>query len=158
MAFTVCDSSTLKTHGLKNTKQRKAILNVLSHSGTPLSAEDIYIRLKVENEDVSLSTVYRTLEQLCEHDVLQRVTLSGDNRMAYVIEEKEHHHYIVCTQCKRILPISHCPLQAFEKALAQETGFVLQGHRLDLYGLCPQCQQKQSEAAVQAAATAPKIG
>ena len=158
MAFTVCDSSTLKTHGLKNTKQRKANLNVLSHSGTPLSAEDIHIRLKVENEDVSLSTAYRTLEQPCEHHVLQLVTLSGDNRMAYVLEETEHHHYIVCSQCKRILPISQCPLQAFEKALAEETGFVLQGHRLDLYGLCPQCQQKQVKAAVQAVATAPKIG
>lgn len=156
MPLPVSNLDPLKAHSLKNTKQRKAILNVLSHSATPLSAEDIYVRLKAENAAGSLSTVYRTLEQLCEHDVLQRVTLSGDNRMAYVLEETEHHHYIVCSQCKQILPISHCPLQAFEKALAEETGYVLQGHRLDLYGLCPQCQQKEPETAVQTAVAPPE--
>jgi Fur family ferric uptake transcriptional regulator len=150
MALAIHDMHSLKVSGLKNTKQRKAILSVLAQSGEPLTAEDIYIRLKVKQEDVSLSTVYRTLEQLCEHDVLQSVTLSGDNRMAYVLEGSEHHHYIVCSQCKRMLPISHCPLEAFEKALAEETGFLLQGHRLDLYGLCPECQRKQSTPPEQA--------
>ncbi|NLI22707.1 MAG: transcriptional repressor [Clostridiales bacterium] len=158
MAPIVHDHRALKAWGLKNTKQRKAILNILVQSDDPLTADEIYIRLKAENTEVSLSTVYRALELLCAHSVLQSVTLSGDNRMAYVLEEKEHHHYIVCSRCKRILPISHCPLQAFEKALAKETGFVLQGHRLDLYGLCPECQRKQSEDADAAAAALPKNG
>ena len=158
IALVIHDIHSHKVSGLKNTKQRKAILSVLAQSNEPLTAEDIYIRLKVVHEDVSLSTVYRALELLCEHDVLQSVTLSGDNRMAYVMEGSEHHHYIVCSQCKRMLPISHCPLETFEKALSEETGFILQGHRLDLYGLCPQCQQKQSEPPEQAAVNATENG
>lgn len=61
MALVIHDIHSHKVSGLKNTKQRKAILSVLAQSGEPLTAEDIYIRLKVEHEDVSLSTVYRAL-------------------------------------------------------------------------------------------------
>ena len=135
----------LRANGLKTTKQRKAILQVLAQAGKPLTAEELYIRLNAEHANASLSTVYRALESLCAHGVLQSVTLSGDHRMAYVMAGG-HRHYIVCSQCKGVAAISQCPLHALEASLAEETGYVLQGHRLDLYGLCPDCQRKRTDA------------
>lgn len=134
----------LNESGLKHTRQREAILEVISSSTLPMTVDDVFMRLKANHMSVSMATVYRTMETMNKHGVLQSVTLSGDNRMAYVFDRTVHHHYIVCTSCNKILPISHCPLAIFENALTEETGFVIQGHRLDLYGLCPDCQRKQN--------------
>lgn len=134
----------LKASGLKSTRQRKAILAILSADVKPFTAEEIYLALKTEQIDISLSTVYRALETMSKKGVLQQVTLSGDNRMAYTVDRDAHRHYLVCSRCKKTLPISQCPLGAYEKALAKETGFLIQGHRLDIFGLCPDCQQKNS--------------
>jgi Fur family ferric uptake transcriptional regulator len=145
MPYATGGTQPLRANGLKTTKQRKAILQVLTHAGKPLTAEELYIRLNAEHPNASLSTVYRALESLCAHGVLQSVTLSGDNRMAYVMAGG-HLHYIVCSQCKGVAAISQCPLHTLEQSLAEETGYLLQGHRLDLYGLCPDCQRKQTDA------------
>ncbi|MDD3214625.1 MAG: Fur family transcriptional regulator [Eubacteriales bacterium] len=134
----------LKTCGLKNTRQRKSILDIMLAGNQPFTVEEIYLQLKAKAIDISMSTVYRSLETMSQKGVLQRVTLSGDNRMAYVIDRAAHSHYLVCSGCKKILPISQCPLGAYEKALEDETGFEIQGHRLDIYGLCPDCQKTRS--------------
>jgi Fur family ferric uptake transcriptional regulator len=135
----------LKACGLKNTRQRKAILDILSAEERPFTVGELFLALKNRRTHISMSTVYRALECMSEKGVLQRVTLSGNDQMAYVIDKAAHSHYLVCSGCRKILPISHCPLGAYEKDLADETGFVIQGHRLDIYGLCPQCQREEKE-------------
>lgn len=134
----------LKACGLKNTRQRKAILDIMLSGNRPFTVEEVYLLLKAKSIDISMSTVYRSLETLSQNGVLQQVTLSGDDRMAYVIDRAAHSHYLVCSGCKKILPISQCPLGSYEKALADETGFEIQGHRLDIYGLCPDCQEARA--------------
>lgn len=129
-----------KKSGLKNTRQRKAILNILSSSQQPMAAEDVYLELKQNQIDVNLSTVYRSLEIMSGKDVVRKVSVAGDNRMLYELNERSHQHYLVCVNCKKIQPVGHCPLEAYEKSVARETNYAIMGHRLDIYGLCPECQ------------------
>jgi len=130
----------LKDSGLKNTRQRKAILDILSCSQQPMAAEDVYLKLKQNQIEVNLSTVYRSLESMSNKSVVRKVSVSGDNRMLYELNEHAHQHYLVCMNCKKIQPVSHCPLEAYEKAVALDTNYAIMGHRLDIYGLCPECQ------------------
>ncbi len=130
----------LKESGLKNTKQRKAILDILSSDQQPLAAEDVYLALKQKQIDVNLSTVYRSLETMSAKSVVRKVSVAGDNRMLYELNEHTHQHYLVCVNCKKIQPVGHCPLDAYEKAVAKDTKYAIMGHRLDIYGLCPECQ------------------
>jgi len=139
----------LKACGLKNTRQRKAILDMMTARARPLTVEEVFLQLKAQKTDISMSTVYRALETLSRKGVLQRVTLSGNDRMAYVLDRNAHRHYLVCSGCNKVLPIPQCPLGAYEKALADETGFEIQGHRLDIYGLCPDCRRERDRRAEQ---------
>ena len=130
----------LKQSGLKNTRQRAAILDILSLSQQPQAAEDVYLSLKQQQVEVNLSTVYRALETMAGKNVVRKVSVAGDNRMLYELNKPSHRHYLVCVQCKKMLAVGHCPLDAYEKDVAKDTNYAIMGHRLDIYGLCPECQ------------------
>jgi len=130
----------LKKHGLKNTRQRSAILEILGEKQTPIAADELYIALQKLDIPINLSTVYRTLDAMCEKGLVRQASVSADNRAAYELSRAEHRHYLICVDCKRILPLANCPLKEYEVAVARETNYEITGHRLDIYGRCPACQ------------------
>jgi len=130
----------LKKSGFKYTKQREAILHTFEDSKRPVTAEDVYMELKKQGVPVNLSTVYRTLEMMTDKNLLQKFGIPGDARMFFAPNCTGHRHYLVCMGCKKILPIEHCPLAEYEKALAKETSYTISGHSLDIFGYCPDCQ------------------
>ncbi|MCI1930311.1 MAG: transcriptional repressor [Clostridia bacterium] len=135
-------SENLKQSGLKITKQRVAILDILDKSKQPIAAEEVYENLKSNNISINLSTVYRTLELLTSKNLVLKVSIDGNSKSLFETNNMMHKHYLICTECKKILDIYYCPLENYEKELEQETHFKISGHRLDIYGLCPQCQKK----------------
>ncbi len=126
--------------GLKRTKQRIAILKILQESQQPVAAETIYLKLKGEGNPVNLSTVYRALDTMAEKKLILKLSIVGEGRKLFEINRKIHKHYLVCLRCKRIIPIEHCPLEEYEKKLEKETRYLIAGHKLDIYGYCPECQ------------------
>lgn len=130
----------LKSSGLKNTTRRKAILDILTESSQPISAEQIFLTLKEKNVNINLSTVYRTLESLESKELISKVNLMDDDRMLYEVNHIGHRHYMVCVTCKKIITIKRCPLKEFEKSIEEETDFNIIGHKLYLYGHCKECQ------------------
>ena len=132
----------LKKSGLKNTKQRAAILEILKKSDRPITAEQVYIELKAENIPANLSTIYRNFSFLCEKELVNKLAITGENSTFYEINQLLHRHYLVCLGCKKVLAIDDCPLERYEALLAEETNFVITGHKLDIYGYCAECQKK----------------
>lgn len=135
----------LKQSGLKNTKHRTTILNMMKQSDDPMPAEQIYIQLKEEGVSINLSTVYRTLEVLTERGLLNKHSIINDSRALYEYNRRVHKHFLVCMGCKKMLTIEHCPLEEYEKTLEKETDFIISGHKLDIYGYCADCQKKLRE-------------
>jgi Fur family ferric uptake transcriptional regulator len=136
------DSDAVKLSGLRITKCRSAILDVLEQSEQPISAEQIFLELKEKNVTANLSTVYRTLDVLEEKNLATKLSITGDNRALYEFNRMVHRHYLVCLGCKKIIAINSCPLEDYEKRLAKETDYLISGHRLDIYGYCPECRRK----------------
>lgn len=134
------EENILTKKGYKNTKTRKAILDVLEESDGFLSAEEIYLHAKQVHASLNLSTVYRTLDLLKEKDMLVKIMIE-DGKARYQIKENEHHHHLICLNCYKKVPLEYCPLQEMEKELKDKTDFEIINHRLELYGLCPECQK-----------------
>ena len=137
-------SDKLKSNDLKNTKQRTAILNILEKNNQPVSAEDIYSSLKSQKLSVSLSTVYRALETMAEKKLVTKLNMQDNSKALFEINHEIHKHYLICLGCKKIISIMSCPLENYEEKLSEETGFLIEGHRLDIYGYCPECRKNMS--------------
>ena len=135
------DHDAIRLSGLKNTKSRLAILDVLEQSDQPISAEQVFLELKEKNITANISTVYRTLDALTEKNLATKLSITGDNRTLYEFNRMIHRHYLICLGCKKIMAIDSCPLEDYEKSLAKETNYLISGHRLDIYGYCPACRE-----------------
>lgn len=135
----------LKKSGLKNTKSRRAILDILIRSNQPMAAEQIFFALKEKQIDINLSTVYRTLDSLENKDLVTKISIIDDDRMLFEYNQLGHRHYLVCLDCKKIITVHNCPLGSYEKTLENETHFNIVGHKLYLYGYCEECQKRNND-------------
>lgn len=129
----------LSQHGINKTKSKVAILLKLSQSQDPLSAQQLHERL----ESCDLSTVFRTLSQFKEKNLVREVNLDeGFLRFQLILDPGQqhahHHHYVRCRQCGKISQIEDCDLSVFEKAISK-LGYTQMEHKLEFSGLCSQC-------------------
>jgi Fur family ferric uptake transcriptional regulator len=132
-------------NGLRRTKSRKAILDILTKSSQPISAEQIYKLLKEENIAIDISTVYRTLEAMENIELVKKINIMDDDRMLFEYNNMNHSHYLVCVGCKKIITIQSCPLGSYEEELESKTNFSILGHKLYLYGYCSECQNNHMD-------------
>ena len=134
-------SDLLKQSGLKVTKQREKILNLLLTSPAHLTAEDIYLQLKKEGHDFGLSTVYRTLSSLEKQHIVEKTDLPDNSgRQYFNIAHTGHRHHLVCVKCKRCIVLDQCPVEAFTNTICKAHRFSLTGHSFEVFGVCPECQ------------------
>lgn len=123
---------------LKNTKQRAAILALLDASREPVSAEELYEKMKDEFPTLAISTVYRNLERFTALGIVEKEAFpDGVLRFS---PAKRHGHYLICTRCNQKIKLQECPLAGLEHSLEQDTGFAIEGHSLTFYGKCPKCR------------------
>lgn len=130
----------LGAKGLKYTKHRSMILMILDNASSPMNAEEIFFKIKERNINVSLSTVYRTMEILAEKELVIKTAFMEDNRFYYEYNRMEHRHLLICTGCSRTVPIENCPVEEYAVSLCSGKGFELTGHRLEIYGICSDCK------------------
>ena len=118
--------------GLKWTKQRKCVYQVLEEATEPLSAVQIYNRIEKEHEgsDYAVSKIYRILATFEEHGMVEKTTFMGDGTVVYELNRGEHTHYAVCLECHKRIPLPSCPFAHVH--LEQDTGdFTVTGHKLE---------------------------
>jgi Fur family transcriptional regulator, ferric uptake regulator len=130
----------LNQKGLRMTRPRQVILNILETASIPISALTIYQRALEINEKIGLATVYRTLDLLDEFSLVRRVH-SQDECQGYVLASPGHHHHLVCRSCKQAVEfIGSEDLASIVQRVQRQTGYQVSDHLLELYGLCPDCQ------------------
>lgn len=130
----------LKGKNLKVTKYRKLILETLQNQEHPISAEELFDKLKEDNE-IDLSTVYRNLNILDDNNLLLKTT-NLDSINYYQINDSHHKHFITCNKCHKKFTIENCPVHELEDEIEKETGFIINGHNFEFTGICPDCQKK----------------
>jgi Fur family peroxide stress response transcriptional regulator len=131
----------LKERDFRITPQRLAILKVLAASEGHPSVDDIYQEVKAEFPTTSLATVYKTVSLLKElNEVLELGFPDGSNR--YDGYNPVPHPHAICMKCKKIMDPELMNLDELSQEMSKKTGYKIFHHRLDFFGLCPECQQK----------------
>ncbi|MCJ7818323.1 MAG: transcriptional repressor [Syntrophales bacterium] len=132
----------LKTRNFRITPQRLAILKILASSEGHPSVERIYKQVKETFATTSLATIYKTVILLKHlNEVLELGFPDGSNR--YDGNKPYPHPHVVCVRCKQILDPDLGSLPQLASEAAQKTGFKILDHRLDFFGICPECQRKE---------------
>jgi len=127
---------------IRGTKQRVMVMDILEKAETPLTADDIYIRASLYEGHIDLSTVYRTLEVFAEKGIVIKTNITVNNKALFETNREKHNHYLVCVNCRKMLSIDQCPLEGYEELLKKSTSFDILGHRLQVYGHCPECKKQ----------------
>ena len=118
--------------GLKMTGQRRVILKVLGQSEDHPSVEDVYERAKQLDESISIATVYRTLGLLDELDlVIRHEFQEGYSRYEL---NWDHHHHLVDLETGEVIEFQNDELERLKEKIAEDLGYKLVDHRLELYG------------------------
>ena len=129
----------LKQNGIRITSGRISILKIIEDSDKGLSAESIYYECKKNDNNLNLSTVYRTLELLEEKDIIKKINIDGP--AIYVLKKENHKHILQCDVCNKKVEIP-CPMEEIEEAIKAKVGFSLTKHKLELNGICDKCKNK----------------
>lgn len=132
--------------GIKWTKQRKCVYEILKEASEPISAVQIYQQIVQREGQVpyAVSTVYRILGVFEEKGIVLKDTRSEDGNTVYELDRGEHTHYAVCLECHKRIPLKSCPF-AHVHLDAQAGDFTVTGHRLELYGYCGECGKSSCE-------------
>ncbi len=131
--------------GFRSTSQRRLVTDVFFRSGGHLSIEDLLAKVRAQDPRVGYATVYRTLRLLAECE-LANVRHFGDGVTRYELADEGHHHHdhLICTVCKKIIEFEDDAIELLQGRIADRHGFKIQSHKHELYGVCPECQQRAS--------------
>lgn len=130
----------LKRAGVKNSRPRVAIIEVFYEEPGHCTAEELALRVRERVRGVSISTVYRTLQMLVAHGhATARQFGSGQQR--FEPAASSHHDHLICTRCGAVVEFVNDTIEELQLAAARERGFEVETHRLEIYGVCPECRR-----------------
>lgn len=126
--------------GLRLTRQRKHVYEVLLGRQDHPTAMEVFLRAKPEMESLSLATVYNVLETLADRGLVRKVHLdSGSTR--YCANNSKHGHF-TCTGCGAVMDVPLIPGAELEKLHQLPRGYTVTQQEVALRGLCADCRKK----------------
>jgi Fur family transcriptional regulator, peroxide stress response regulator len=129
----------LRERAYRLTPQRVALLRLIASSEGHPSAAHLYEQIKGQFPTTSLATVYKTLNLLKELGEVLELGFSGDDNR-YDGSRPYPHPHLICVRCRTIMDPEVRPIDGLAEEVARRTGYQVLGHRLDFYGLCPDCR------------------
>ncbi len=120
--------------GMRMTEQRRVIARVLAASEDHPDVEEVYRRASEEDPRISLATVYRTVRLFEEAGIIERLDFR-DGRARYEQATEEHHHHLIDLDTGDVIEFQDEELERIKVRIANELGYDLIDHRLELYGV-----------------------
>lgn len=131
----------LDNAGYRLTKPRRQLASLVATKEGHFTAADLEIAARGRKLKVGRATIFRALDVFVELGLVERLDLpSGDH--VYVRCEPAHHHHVICSGCGKSVDVEDCGVGRVAREVARQTGFRIDAHRLQLYGLCPDCSKR----------------
>jgi len=130
----------LKNEGRRITPQRLAIVRMLAESRDHPSVEEIHKNLRKRFPTTSLATVYKTVSVLKSMQEVLEIEFSTENNR-YDGNRPYPHPHLICIKCRKIADPDLSALRSITDELASKTSFKVTSYRLDIQGVCPECQK-----------------
>ena len=122
------------------TPQRLALLRLLAVGNGHPSASHLYDQIKAQFPTTSLGTIYKTLNLLKDLDEVLELGFSDDDNR-YDGNKAYPHPHLICVRCRKITDPEVSIAQDLVQQVAQESGYRIISHRIDFYGVCPDCRE-----------------
>jgi Fur family ferric uptake transcriptional regulator len=136
----------LREHNLPVTAQRERVAEVLFEATGHLSADDIERALRQRGVHVGKATVYRTLDLLAQSGMVAARDFGERFRRYEPVPGRQHHEHLICLRCGKVIEFTNERLERMKALVAEEYGFRHHHHRLEIFGTCPECQQRDGAA------------
>ncbi|MCK4737310.1 MAG: transcriptional repressor [Sulfurimonas sp.] len=132
----------LKNNSLKFTIQREVILETLYNSDEHLTPESLHTLIQEKYPDLNtgIATVYRTLSLLEDSSMVTSLSFGAQGKK-YELGAKNHHDHLICTECGSITEFVDEQIEDRQNKIANELGFFMKDHSMQIYGICKLCQQ-----------------
>ena len=133
--------SAFETAGYRLTGPRRALAALIAGQARHFTADDLLGESRRRRLGVTRATIFRSLDVLADLGVVERLDLpTGEH--AFVACEPAHHHHVVCSSCGRTTGVADPGIERIAEAIGRETGYRIDAHRLELFGLCPACRKQ----------------
>ena len=136
----------LERAGYRCTGPRRVVAEAITRRGGPFTAGELLDDLRQDESPIGRATMFRALDLFSDLKVLERLDVPGGEHR-YVPCEPVHHHHVICSRCGTAAEVDACSMPAVLKEVTERTGFRVEHHRLELYGICADCQKKPSRGA-----------
>ncbi|MDL2316706.1 transcriptional repressor [Desulfovibrio sp. OttesenSCG-928-A18] len=133
-------SEYIASNGLKNTPQRRLIVEIFFESGKHLSTEELYNVVRAADKHIGQATVYRTLKLLCDAGLAKELHFGEATARYEPIEDDSHHDHLICNVCGKNVEVMDEEIERRQEELAASYGFSLVSHRMILFGVCANCR------------------
>ena len=131
----------LDAGGYRLTGPRRAVADLIAEHDGHFTAAELEAAARVRRLGISRATLFRALDLLTELRVVERLDLpSGEH--AYVPCARSHHHHVICSRCGRATEVEDSGVAEAVAEIARRSGYRIDSHRLELFGLCRHCQAK----------------
>jgi Fur family transcriptional regulator, ferric uptake regulator len=126
------------------TAQRREVLRVIASMGPHFDAEELAKQLRRGRKPVSRATTYRTLAHLERSGIVRKVDFGEAHAHYESVSSRTQHEHLVCRACGQVLEATDTALEKRIEAIAEQNGFLLEKHTVQLVGLCRRCQKHES--------------
>ena len=132
----------LKERGIRLTRQRQILLDLIDKSGKHLDAESLFHLARKEDPKLNRVTVYRTLKLLKKGGLVDELDLMhfGGDQHFYETRLKQEHAHIICLRCGSVEEFFGEPLQNLRRQVEDDFGFSIVMARTEIGGYCSHCQ------------------
>lgn len=124
--------------GMRSTRQRTAVTEVLDRLDGFRSAQDLHEMLRSDGASVGLTTVYRHLQALAESGQVDVLRTDDGEAVYRRCPTDTHHHHLVCRACGRSVEVRGPEVEAWAERVATAAGYTDASHTLEVFGLCPE--------------------
>jgi Fe2+ or Zn2+ uptake regulation protein len=128
--------------GLRLTQARRAVARAIGEQASHFTAEDVLAGSRIGRRQVGRATIFRSLELLAEMGLVERVDLPSGEHAYVACEPAKHHHHVVCSGCGRADEVGELGLEPILQQVEAATGFQVETHRLEMFGLCAECRAR----------------
>ena len=147
----------LKQRGIRLTRQRQILLDLIDKSGRHLDAESLYNLAREKDGKLNRVTVYRTLKLLKEGGLVDELDLMhvGGDQHYYETRTKQEHAHVICLRCGKVEEFFGEPLLRLRRQVESHLGFQVVITRTEVGGYCPHCRRLRAQELQAAANAAP---
>ncbi len=132
--------------GLRHSKPREFIFRTFLNMEKHVTIDELWGEVKKRYPSVGYATVYRTMKLMNESGLCREIRFEDGTTRYEHLYGHDHHDHLICSQCGLLVEVVEEEIEQLQERLMRLHGFLPQSHRMNLYGICKDCQTSSSGA------------